>query len=97
LQGKKISKTLWIKKSAHLTSHISFTIKMKKKRKLKTRTTNTTNTKGGGGGYGRGGVLVVGRFSLRDTRARRQESSSSSKSLCTLSVLRRRHRYLHRL
>ena len=78
--AKKISKTLWIKKSAHLTSHISFTIKMKKKRKLKTRTTNTTNTKGGGGGYGRGGVLVVGRFSLRDTRARREESSSSSSS-----------------
>ena len=61
---------------------------MKKKRKLKTRTTNTTNTKGCGG-YGRDGVLVVGRFSLRDTRARRQESSSSSSSSKTKIQLKK--------
>jgi hypothetical protein len=35
LQGKKISKKLWIKKSAHLTSHISFYHKNEEEKKVK--------------------------------------------------------------
>jgi len=54
---------------------------MKKKRKLKTRTTNSTQS---GGGYGRG-VLVVGRFSLRDTRAR--HARATTRGIITIIII----------